>query len=95
MFCAADYSALAFFRIVPKLMSMNPIIILIIAGLAIMVVVSLVRGLIAFLRVSKEDIDNPGVSKSHEMQNKMMFARVKYQAMAVIAIVVLLAFGRG
>ena len=78
-----------------RLNDMNPIIIIIIVALAIMVVVSLVRGLIAFLRMSKEDIDNPGIGKSHEMQNKMMFARVKYQALAVVAIIVLLAFGRG
>lgn len=74
---------------------MNAIIIIIIVALAIMVVVSLVRGLIAFLRMTKEDLNSPGVSKSHEMQNKMMFARVKYQALAVVAIIVLMAFGRG
>lgn len=73
---------------------MNTIVILIIIGLAIMVVVSLVRGLVAFLRMSKEDLDNPGITRSHQMQNKMMFSRVKYQAMAVVAIAVLLMFNQ-
>lgn len=58
--------------------------------LAIMVVVSLVRGLIAFLQMTEEDLKSDGVGKSHQMQNKMMFNRVKYQALAIVAIVVML-----
>lgn len=73
---------------------MNVIIILVIVGLAIMVVVSLVRGLIAFLQMTKEDLNSPGISRSHEMQNKMMFARVKYQAMAIAAIALLMLINR-
>jgi len=73
---------------------MNAVIILVIVGLAIMVVVSLVRGLIAFLKMTEEDLKNPGISRSHEMQNRMMFARVKYQALAIIAITVLLLINR-
>ena len=73
---------------------MNIIIVLVIIGLAIMVVVSLVRGLIAFLQMTKEDLNSPGISRSHEMQNKMMFARVKYQAMAIAAIALLMLINR-
>ena len=73
---------------------MNAIIVLVIIGLAIMVVVSLVRGLIAFLQMTKEDLNSPGISRSHEMQNKMMFARVKYQAMAIAAIALLMLINR-
>ncbi len=58
--------------------------------LAIMVVVSLVRGLVAFLQMTEEDLKSDGVGKSHEMQNKMMFNRVKYQALAIVAVVVML-----
>lgn len=73
---------------------MNTIIILLIIGLAIMVVFSLVRGLIAFMQMTKEDLESPGVGRSHQLQNKMMFARIKYQALAVVAIAVLLMFNK-
>lgn len=73
---------------------MNIVIVLIIVALAIMVVVSLVRGLIAFLQMTKEDLENPGISRSHEMQNKMMIARVKYQALAIVALAVLMLINR-
>ncbi len=69
---------------------MNIFFILLIVVLAVMVVVSLVRGLIAFLRMTEEDLKSEGVGKSHQMQNKMMFNRVKYQALAIVAIVVML-----
>ncbi|MEM1133174.1 MAG: hypothetical protein AAGH53_09565 [Pseudomonadota bacterium] len=62
--------------------------------LAGFVVFSLIRGLIAFLQMTKEDLENPGITRSHEMQNKMMFARVKYQAMAVGALVLLMLFAQ-
>ena len=73
---------------------MNTVIILIVIGLAIMVVISLIRGLIAFMQMTKEDLESPGITRSHQMQNKMMFSRVKYQAMAVVAIAVLLMFNQ-
>lgn len=73
---------------------MNVIIILAIVGLAIMVLVSLVRGLVAFIQMTEEDLKNPGVGRSHQMQNQMMFARVKYQAMAIAAVAVLLLVNR-
>ncbi|MEZ5709043.1 MAG: HIG1 domain-containing protein [Blastomonas sp.] len=59
-----------------------------------LVLFALVRGLVAFLQMTEEDLKNPGVGRSHEMQNKMMFARVKYQALAVIVLALLLMFSR-
>ncbi len=73
---------------------MNIFIILLIIGLMAMVVISLVRGLVAFLAQSKADIDGEGVGQSQLMQNRMMFARIKYQALAVIAVAVLLLINR-
>ncbi len=73
---------------------MNTFIVLVIIALAIMVVVSLVRGLIAFMQMTKEDLESPGVARSHQMQNQMMFNRIKYQALAVIAVAVLLLINR-
>ena len=72
---------------------MNAILIIAIIGLAIMVVVSLVRGIVAFLQTTRRDIDG-GVENSQEMQvrqNQAMFARIKYQALAIVVVAVLLA----
>ena len=60
---------------------------IVIIGLMIMVVVSLVRGIIAFLQASKADLDRDpalGPSANQLMQNKMMFARIQWQALAVV-----------
>ena len=72
---------------------MNYILIPIIVVLVIMVVVSLVRGIVAFLQSTKQDLEyqGTGATPNQLMQNKMMFNRIKYQAMAVIAVAVLLA----
>ncbi|MEO1043946.1 MAG: hypothetical protein AAFX04_00740 [Pseudomonadota bacterium] len=73
---------------------MNIILVIAFIALAGMVVFALVRGLIAFLQMTKEDLENPGITRSHQMQNKMMFARVKYQAMAVGVLVLLMLFAQ-
>lgn len=75
---------------------MNTILWLIIIGLMVMVVVSLVRGIIAFLAASKQDVDS-GSDRIHELQllqNKMMFSRIKYQALAIVALAVLMMMSR-
>jgi hypothetical protein len=61
-----------------------------------MVVVSLVRGIVAFLQSTKLDLES-GDERMQEMQlrqNKMMFARIKYQALAVVVVAVLLMINR-
>jgi hypothetical protein len=61
------------------------------------VVVSLVRGVIAFLQSTREDLEGGngnGPSRMQLRQNEMMFNRIKYQALAVIVVVVLLAASR-
>ena len=75
---------------------MNTLLVLVIVGLAIMVVVSLVRGIVAFLQSTKLDLESDG-ERMHEMQlrqNKMMFARIKYQALAVVVVAILLMINR-
>ena len=64
--------------------------------LAVMVVISLVRGIIAFLHGSKADLaeSGSGPTASQLRQNQMMFARIKYQALAVIVLMILLAASR-
>jgi hypothetical protein len=72
---------------------MNTLLVIVLIGLAIMVVVSLVRGIVAFLQSTKLDLesDDDRVTEMQLRQNKMMFARIKYQALAVLVVAVLLA----
>lgn len=73
---------------------MNWFLTLVIIGLVIMVVVSLVRGIIAFLQTTKLDLENQqDLERAAQMQvrqNQMMFARIKYQALAIVVVVILL-----
>ncbi|HEY0957969.1 MAG TPA: hypothetical protein VGE05_01710 [Novosphingobium sp.] len=76
---------------------MNYILIPLIVVLVIMVVVSLVRGIIAFLQSTKLDLERDEGAGATEMQlrqNKMMFARIKYQALAIVVVAILLAVSR-
>ncbi len=57
------------------------------------VVFAVVRGLHAFADMRPDDLDENGIPKSLAKQNKMMFSRVKWQAIA-IGLVVILLLGR-
>jgi len=59
------------------------------------VVFALVRGLIAFANMEPDDVDADGITASHKKQNEMMFARIKYRAIAVVLVVVLLLLAGG
>ncbi|MEW4466344.1 HIG1 domain-containing protein [Parasphingorhabdus sp. JC815] len=76
---------------------MTYILILLILIAAGAVIYALVRGLIAFANMKPDDVDGEGVTASHKKQNEMMFARVKYQAIAIIlvALLILIAGGQG
>ncbi len=67
------------------------ILILLAAGGAVFAVV---RGLRAFAQTQTTDLDENGVPKSLAVQNKMMFSRVKWQAIAVVLIVLLMLFSQ-
>jgi hypothetical protein len=54
------------------------------------VVFALVRGLHAFANMRPADVDENGIPNSLNVQNRMMFARVKWQAITILLIVVLL-----
>ena len=65
--------------------------------LSIMVVVSLVRGVIAFLKTTKIDLESgegDTVTDMQLMQNKAMFARIKYQAAAIAVVALILVLAR-
>ena len=75
---------------------MNYILIPALIILCILVVVSLSRGVIAFLKTTKIDLETgkgETVTEMQMLQNKAMFARIKYQAaaIAVVAVIALLA----
>ena len=75
---------------------MNGFIIFLIVAATIAAVVALVRGIIAFLKTTEEEMnsDAPGPSASSLKQNKMMFARIGFQAVAVL-LAALLLFAKG
>lgn len=69
-------------------------IIVVLMGLTVL---SLVRGIVAFLNTTKEDLEQTGTgaTKMQALQNKMMFNRIKYQAAAIVVVMILLAIGNG
>jgi len=75
---------------------MNTLFVILIVVLAAMVVISLVRGIVAFLQSTKLDLESgdDNVARLQMQQNKMMFARIKYQALAIVAVAVLLMINR-
>jgi hypothetical protein len=75
---------------------MQTFLVIVIVLLMVMVVVSLVRGIVAFLQSSRADIE-AGDERHKELQlqqNRMMFARIKWQAAAVLVVALLLSATR-
>ena len=75
---------------------MTTVLVIVLVVLMALVVYSLVRGIIAFLQSHKADIDAGG-ERQRDMQllqNKMMFNRIKYQALAIVVVAVILMIAR-
>ncbi len=73
---------------------MTTFLVIVLVLLIALVVVSLVRGIVAFLKSTKIDLETGQGETATDMQlmqNRMMFARIKYQALAVAVVAVLLA----
>ncbi|MEQ1509923.1 MAG: hypothetical protein ABL909_05905 [Sphingopyxis sp.] len=72
---------------------MNWLIIILILVSAGFVLFSLIRGLVYFLRssdaVHQQAQEGAGPSEMHLLQNKMMFARVKWQAITIVLLIIL------
>ncbi|MCZ8135579.1 MAG: HIG1 domain-containing protein [Porphyrobacter sp.] len=69
-------------------------VLLVLMGL---VAYSLIRGIVAFLRTTKIDLETGEGTTATDMQllqNKAMFARIKYQALAIVVVAILLAVSR-
>ena len=75
---------------------MQTFLIILIALAAIATLVALVRGIVVFLQTTEADLmgDGTGPSVSSQRQNKMMFARIGFQAVAIILVVLLLLLKR-
>ncbi len=72
---------------------MNTVLIIALILAMVFVVVSLVRGVIAFLQSHRADIDGGG-ERQREMQlkqNRMMMHRILFQAGAIVIVILLLA----
>jgi hypothetical protein len=69
---------------------MTLLLVLLIVVAAGAVAFALIRGLHAFANLKPAEVDENGLPKSLTVQNNMMFARVKWQAITVLLIVVLL-----
>lgn len=71
---------------------MNTVFILLLVLAMVFVVVSLVRGIVAFLQSHRADIDAGG-ERQKEMQlkqNKMMMNRIIFQGVAIVIVALLL-----
>lgn len=60
-----------------------------------MTLFSLLRGLNAFREGLDEGLDQNGVSEIQLRQNKMMWARIKYQGAAIAVVLILLSVAGG
>ena len=77
---------------------MQTVLVIALVILCLLVVVSLVRGIVAFMKTTKVDLesgDGETIPQMQAMQNKMMFARIKYQALAIVVVAILLAVTGG
>ncbi len=72
---------------------MQTFLVIVVVLFALGALVALVRGIIAFLRTTEADLRRDpaeGPSQSSLKQNSMMWRRIQFQALAVIAAVLLL-----
>ena len=76
---------------------MNTLLTIVLVALMVLVLVSLVRGIVAFMKSTKIDLETGQGETATDMQllqNNMMFARIKYQALAIVVVVIILAATR-
>lgn len=76
---------------------MTYFLVAVLAVLCALVLYSLIRGVIAFLQTTKIDLETGEGETASDMQmaqNKAMFARIKYQALAIVVVGIILAVAR-
>ena len=77
---------------------MNWFLGILIAGLMVLTVITLIRGIVAFMQSTREDLERPegsGPTAMQLQQNKMMFRRIWFQAAAILLAGILLYANRG
>lgn len=76
---------------------MTTFLIIVLVVLMGLTVFSLVRGVVAFLKTTKIDLETGKGETATEMQlmqNRMMMSRIKYQALAILVMALLLVMTR-
>ena len=76
---------------------MNYILIPLVIVLAALTVITLVRGIIAFLANTKADLEQPegsGPTANQLLQNKLMFRRILFQGAAIVVVAIILFSSR-
>ena len=75
---------------------MTTFLVIVLVVLMALTVYSLVRGVVAFLQSHRADIDAGGDRQKDMqiLQNKMMFNRIKYQALAIVVVALILMIAR-
>lgn len=73
---------------------MQTFLVLLLIAAMLATVVALVRGVVTFLKNTEADLNGEGPSVSSVQSNKMMQARILFQAVAIL-IVVLILFAAG
>jgi Hypoxia induced protein conserved region len=76
---------------------MNYVLVPVLLVLMGLVAFSLVKGIIAFLKTTKIDLETGEGETATDMQlaqNKAMFARIKYQALAIVVVMIILLASR-
>ena len=74
---------------------MQTFLLIVIIVAAIGALVSVGRGVIIFMRTQHDDVHGNGPIESGLKQNRMMWRRIQFQAIAIIAIVLFLLIARG
>lgn len=76
---------------------MTTFLIIVLVVLMALTAVSLVRGVIAFMKSTKIDLETGKGETATDMQlmqNRMMMSRIKYQALAIAVVALLLMLAR-
>ena len=76
---------------------MTTFLVIVLVLLMALVVFSLVRGIVAFLKSTRLDLERDegaGASEMQLLQNKMMFNRIKYQALAIVVVALIMMMTR-
>jgi len=76
---------------------MNYVLVPVLLVLMGLVAFSLIKGIVAFLKTTKIDLETGESETATDMQlaqNKAMFARIKYQALAIVVVAIIMAASR-